>query len=176
MTRGGRRPRRFTPGSALVSCGGRWGRRRVRVTECLGVVRAEEVYSALVADDTIDVGPGDQGTAQVTLAGQRLPFGWELRQNPVWRLGRAFLRCARCTSLCTRLYLPTETSWLACRRCWGLTYPSRTLRNYKDSLWGRGLLARMLGTTQREWAYELAADARATRLQRAIQRREERQD
>ncbi len=37
----------------------------------------------------------------------------------------------------TRLYVPTAASWAACRRCWGLTYQSRTQNNYKDS--GGGL-------------------------------------
>jgi hypothetical protein len=37
------------------------------------------------------------------------------------------------------LYVPTETAWLACRRCWGLTYQSRTQNNYKDSTACAGL-------------------------------------
>jgi hypothetical protein len=52
---------------------------------------------------------------------------------------------------------------LACRRCWGLTYVSRTLYNYKDSLWGRGQIARMFGTSQRDWAYQWTADRMAKR-------------
>jgi hypothetical protein len=79
-----------------------------------------------------------------------LTANWEIRQNAVWQRGRVFLRCSRCRLLCTRLYMPLEESWLACRRCWGLTYASRTLQNYKDSLWGRGAIARMFGTSQRE--------------------------
>src|SRR5262245_39142642 len=43
--------------------------------------------------------------------------------------------------------------WRA-RRCWGRTYPSRTLQNYKDSPWGRGMFARLFGTTQRDWAFQ----------------------
>jgi hypothetical protein len=44
--------------------------------------------------------------------------------------------------LATRLYLPTDHAWLACRRCWGLTYHSRTKNNYRE-LRGksRGVLA-----------------------------------
>jgi hypothetical protein len=83
---------------------------------------------------------------------------WEVRQNAVWRRGRVFLRCPRCQRCCTRLYLPLETLWLACRRCWGLTYVSRQLQNYKDSFWGRGTIARMFGTTQRDWALGVLGD------------------
>jgi hypothetical protein len=36
-----------------------------------------------------------------------------------------------------RLYLPRVDLDLACRRCWGLTYESRSRRNYKDTLHGR---------------------------------------
>ena len=63
------------------------------------------------------------------------------------------LRCPQCSLRCTRLYLPLNDSWLACRRCWGRTFPSRTLQNYKDSPWGRGMFARLFGTTQRDWAF-----------------------
>jgi len=66
--------------------------------------------------------------------------------------------------------MPLEESWLACRRCWGLTYASRTLQNYKDSLWGRGAIARMFGTSQREWAllatYEKRKQHRGTSRER----------
>ena len=51
-----------------------------------------------------------------------------------------------------RAYVPTSESWLACRRCWGLTYVSKTLYNSKNSLWRLGPFARIIATTQREWA------------------------
>jgi hypothetical protein len=66
--------------------------------------------------------------------------------------------------------MPTETSWLACRRCWGLTYASRTLQNYKESLWGRGAIARMFGITQREWAYEHTDERAKERSERSRER------
>ena len=50
----------------------------------------------------------------------------------------------------TRLYLPREDSWLACRRCWGLTYSSRHDRHYKDRF---SRFGRLLGVTLREFAY-----------------------
>jgi hypothetical protein len=33
-----------------------------------------------------------------------------------------------------------------------VTYPSRTLQNYKNTLWGGRRFAWMFGTTQRDWA------------------------
>jgi hypothetical protein len=61
-------------------------------------------------------------------------------------IGRLFLTCPRCQRPCTRLYVPLPSSWLACRGCWGLTYSSRTLLNYKDSPWGRGAFVSVFGT------------------------------
>jgi hypothetical protein len=81
-----------------------------------------------------------------------------------------FLKCARCERRCTRLYLPLATSSLACRRCWGLSYTSQQRYNYKDGLWGRGVLALMLGITQREWALGLTDERRSERRQLACER------
>jgi hypothetical protein len=100
--------------------------------------------------------------------------GWEVRQNAVWRRGRVFLGCPRCGCRCTRVYIPLEDSSPACRRCWGLSYESRQLQNYKNSTWGRGALARMFGTTQRDWAYQATADRREQRRQLARDRAYER--
>lgn len=159
MARGGRRPRRIDRSHVAVCCpGGRWGPRRTRVTECYAILKAEDVYTSLLKDSTKTAAPGAHGTASYTLEGRTFTASWEVRQNAVWRRGRVFLRCSRCERRCTRLYLPLATSWLACRRCWGLTYASRTLYNYKDSLWGRGRIARMFGTSQRQWAYQWTAD------------------
>lgn len=176
MNRGGRRPRRIGPGDASVSCpGGRWGRRRTRVTECYTLIRAEDVYAGLLAQKRAALGPGTRGTAIFTIKDRGVEAGWEVRHNAVWRRGRVFLLCSRCSRRCTRLYLPLADSWLACRRCWGLTYESRTLRNYKDTLWGRGMFARMFGTTQREWALNMTTERRAERIISVRKRWAERQ-
>jgi hypothetical protein len=117
---------------------------------------------------------GSRGTGSVTHGGRRLVFAWLVRPNAVWRRGRVFLVCDRCGRRCTRLYAPLATSGLACRSCWGLTYGSQTLYNYKNSLWGRGSIARMFGTTQREWAHDWAVERRAHRTEQSRKRWEER--
>ena len=134
-----------------ASCaGGRWGRRRTRVTECYSLIRAE---------DSIHRPP--RGRRLACVAGcPRKRNTQHRRPGAFFRMGDSFqrglevravfLRCPQCRSRCTRLYLPLETSWPACRNCWGLTYQSRTLYNYKNSLWGRWL-ARLFGTSQRDW-------------------------
>lgn len=175
MSRGGRRRRWITRAGAPVWCaGGRWGPRRVRVTECVSVLRAEDLYTALLKENASAVSPGAAGTASYTVEGGKFTAGWEIRQNAVWRRGRAFLCCSRCAKRCTRLYLPLASLWLACRRCWGLTYQSRALQNYKDSLWGRGAIARIFGTSQREWAFQTTAENRTARLERSRERWAER--
>lgn len=45
----------------------------------------------------------------------------------------------------------------------GLTYASRTLQNYKDTILGRGRFARMFGTTQRDWAVTTTRERQAER-------------
>jgi hypothetical protein len=174
--RGGRRRRWIRPGyDARVNCpGGRWGPRRVRTSECYAVLKAEDCYTSLLADDPTRVGPGSRGTVTMTVSGRGHTAWWEVRSNAVWRRGRVFLTCERCDRRCTRLYLPLETSWLACRRCWGLTYTSRTLHNYKTSLWGRSRFAAMFGTTQREWAVMYTDDRRQERREASRQRWEKR--
>ena len=160
---------------AAVTCPtGRWGRRRVRVTECWAVLRAEELYTALLRDDAKAVAPGARGTVTYTPEGHSVTAIWEVRPNAVWRRGRVFLTCPRCSCRCSRLYLPRSDSWLACRQCWGLTYGSRTLRNYKPSLWGRGRFAAMFGTTQRDMAVDQAQTARHERHARSAERWRER--
>ena len=158
------RKRWISRDDAAVWCpGGRWGPRRTRTNECWSRLTAEDVYTALLQDDPLKVRPGAAGTATFSVQGHSHTAGWEVRQNAVWRFGRVFLKCPRCDRRCTRLYLPVEASSLACRRCWGLTYISRQLVNYKDSLWGRGMIARMFGTTQRDWAYQATSDRREAR-------------
>lgn len=174
MARGGARRRWITCADANVSCpGGRWGRRRTRVTECWAVLRAEELYTELLRRDAAGVHPGAKGSATLRLEGRDEIADWEIRANAVWRRGRVFWNCPRCGRRCTRLFVPLANSWLACRRCWGLTYNSRALLNYKDSIWGRGL-ARIFGTTQRGWAYEWTDEYRVQRRAASEQRWKER--
>lgn len=155
------RKRSIARQQAAVWCpGGRWGPRRTRTNECWSVIRAEDVYTALFKDRGAKFEPGSFGHATFTVGNQTHSADWEVRRNAVWRRGRVFLNCRRCGKRCTRLYLPLADSSLACRRCWGLTYVSRTLYNYKESLWGRGSIARMFGTTQREWALQWTAERR----------------
>ena len=163
--------RRWAPAHELRVYGsGRWGARRVRVSECRSVLRAEDLYTALLQHNAARVAPGARGTLTYAPEGQDFTATWEVRQNAVWRRGRVFLRCPRCCLYCTRLYVPTREAWLACRRCWGLTYDSRTMQNYKDSLWGRGAIARVFGTTQRDWAIQRTYDDRIERRERAQNR------
>jgi hypothetical protein len=165
------RKRSVTRAEAAVWCpGGRWGHRRTRVNECFSVLSAETVYTEMLRSGPQRVPPGGVGTVTYTLERGEYTASFEIRQNAVWRYGRVFLRCCRCGERCTRLYLPLETSQLACRKCWGLSYASRTLSNYKDSLWGRGWIARMFGTTQRDWAYERTGDRRQARRKASIER------
>jgi hypothetical protein len=154
-----------TPSEAAVRCpSGRWGPRRTRTSECWATLRAEDWYTALLNDNAIAVRPGARGIGTFKFStGTAVTASWEVRANSVWRRGRVFFRCPRCAGLRTRLYLPLEHSWLACRRCWGLTYTSRTLQNYKDSIWGRGRFAWLLGTTQRDWALLRTHDRRQVR-------------
>jgi hypothetical protein len=47
---------------------------------------------------------------------------------------------------------------------------SQAMQNYKDSLWGRGALAKMFGTTQRDWAYLATDEAREQRRNTSYER------
>jgi hypothetical protein len=67
--------------------------------------------------------------------GQEWEVQRQLRPNPVWRLGRLFLCCPRCSRHCARLYMPVGHLRPECRRCWGLTYDSRRA-NYRRALTG----------------------------------------
>src|SRR5204863_3725997 len=136
--RGGRRPRSITRDDAAVWCpGGRWGRRRVRVTECRAVLTAETLYTFLLRDDPATLEAGTHAIVRWTVRDTSHPhvldrcveLECEVRPNAVWRFGRVFLRCPNCGRLATRLYLPTADVEPACRRCWGLTYESRQRRN-----------------------------------------------
>ncbi len=151
MRRGGRRRRYVTREEAAVWCpSGRWGPKRTRVTQCWAVMTAEAIYTALMRDDLAKMRPGARGSALWSPGGRSDEIQWELRANAVWRFGRLFLICPRCHRRATRIYVPIETSWPACRRCWGLTYESRQRENYKDSgrFSGLGLTLRSLAESQ----------------------------
>lgn len=131
-----------------VYCSARWGRRRVRVTECAFVLRAEALYDQMLREGHPPA-PGGRGQAFVTVAGRSLAADWTAVANRLWVYGRVFLRCPRCGDRVARLYLPTLRSpGLECRRCWGLTYHSRTHGNYHR--YGGGLLA-AFGCSPAEW-------------------------
>ena len=134
------------------------------------MLRAEDVYTALLQENGRKVRPGAGGSLEYAVEGRTFRADWEVRQNAVWRRGRVFLRCVRCSGRCTRLYLPLADLWLACRRCWGLTYSSKTLQNYKDSLWGRGSFAKMWRTSQRDWAFLTTDERRKERRRKSRQR------
>ena len=171
MRRGGQRPRLVQREDAPVWCpGGRWGARRICVSECWTVLRAEEVYTALLLDDASRVRPGARGSTTYTAEGREFTASWEVRQNAVWRRGRVFLQCPKCDKRCTRLYLPLRDSWLACRCCWGLTYTSRARQNYKSSLVGRGRFARIFATSQRDWAFVATYEKRKEQLEASRER------
>src|SRR2546422_10638852 len=51
MRRGGARRRYVHPGATPVWCAGRWGRKRVRVTQCWAALTAEALYTRLMGDD-----------------------------------------------------------------------------------------------------------------------------
>src|SRR5262245_6882424 len=132
------RRRWITPNrDARVWSAGRWGPRRVRVSQCFATLRAEEWYTAFLKENADGVRPGARGHGICTLpGGAKVRASWEIQANAVWRNGRVFFRCQSCSRRCTRLYLPLRGLSPACRRCWGLTYDSQARLNYKDSLWG----------------------------------------
>jgi hypothetical protein len=168
--RGGARRRFVTAAEAPVWCrSGRWGPRRVRVTECWAMLTAEHVYTALLANSPERMRPDRCGSATWTRDGRTLSVDFEVRANAVWRFGRVFFRCARCRRLATRMYVPTADSWPACRRCWGLTYESRQRGNYKDT----GSLP-ALGFTARSVAESQTLHERDRRAQEAVKRYAER--
>ena len=167
MRRGGRRLRWINTSDAAVSCpSGRWGRRRTRVTECWAVLRAEDVYTSLLRGPE-PVAAGEHGEVAWTLGERSFTVAFEIRANRVWRHGRVFLRCPQCSRRATRLYVPTATAWAACRRCWGLTYQSRTQNNYKDG--GGGMFA-IVGMGHRFMAHMQTEHERDRRWEASIER------
>lgn len=153
-----------------MSCpDGRWGRRRVRDTECEYMIRAEDVYTQLLVQRQM-LKPGWTASLALTCPGGRnVTFWTEVVANAVWRCGRVFLRCPWCGGRCTRLYQPTSDAEIACRTCWGLTCESRTRRNYKDRSpcgpFGWFMTHRSLAYSEAEFARQkrrTAAGERAT--------------
>jgi hypothetical protein len=135
---------------------GRWGPKRVQVTQCWATLKAEDVYTGPLRDDAARARPGARGTLEWRLSGRPVEqqVEWELRPNTVWRHGRLFFRCPRCARLATRLDVPTEDAGAACRRCFGLTYESRR-EDYKSApsflpCYSLGQMARVLTWSARE--------------------------
>ena len=164
-----RRTFQLPPGRRMVYSHGRWGRRRVRTTECR-TFKAEDLYSTLLTD-VRRFQPGERGHATYAFDENQVVIAYEIRANSVWRSGRVFFRCPRCERRCTRVYVPKcDSAGPACRLCWGLTYSSRSLRSYKNTVWGRGFIARMIGETQRDRALEATVESRADRRADSLER------
>jgi hypothetical protein len=167
---GGRRPRCAARASARAWClTGRWGPRRVRVTECLAVLTAEELYTRVLRDGVRHVRHGHRGDARWTVGTSVLLIAFELRANAVWRFGRLFLHCPTCGRRVTRMYVVTSAAPAMCRLCWGLTYSSRQHRNYKEG----GLFA-FAGLTLRWFAASETLRERQCRAAAARERYAER--
>jgi len=158
--------RQIRPGrDAQAWCGGRWGPRRARVDECAHVVKAEDVYTSLLASDA--TGAALRQAGNVIAVGQLV--AWELRPNRIWRLGRVFLRCPRCSGPSTRLYAPQSGAQLACRRCWGLSYSSRQ-NSYRRAGWSA--LFGTMGAAQTQHARDERRAAARARYESRRQARE----
>lgn len=150
---------------------GRWGVRRVRVSECHVVLKAEAVYELLLADRQPAV-PHARGEGLFTLStGSSYQVGWEIRANHIWRCGRVFLCCPRCGRRATRLYVPCAGASCECRQCWGLTYASRTLTSYKRE---GGFLFRFTGVCPSDWAKLTTLERRTERRREALKKYAER--
>ena len=165
----------ITPGvdAAVWISSGRWGPKRVRVSQCLALL-AEDLYTDLLRNNSANARPGAYGSLTWTVrrnsgSSASLSANWELRPNAVWRHGRLFLRCPKCSRLATRLYVPHEDAEAACRRCWGLTYESRQRRSYRASRSRYGPLL-----SPRMYALIRADDARQARAAAAAKRYAER--
>jgi hypothetical protein len=125
--RGGFRRRYVTPGSVPVwISSGRWGPRRARVEQCV-TLAAELVYHQMVCEGP-PFGAGSRATLTWTPNGssKSWPIGAEVVANAVWRRGRLFFRCPACQRRAARLCVPVADLEPRCRRCWGLSYESRS--------------------------------------------------
>lgn len=169
--RGGRRRTWITRGGAAVWCeNGRWGPRRLRTSECRLVLRAEDAYGALIGEG-MNFGPGSQFKCSLRDRPGSL-VQLVVTRNPIWRFGRAFFVCPRCSRRATRLYAPTATRPFRCRACWGLSYLSQ-MRSYRST----GVLGALLGspyllnTRDERLDRRLAARRRYDKRRRILQSR-----
>jgi hypothetical protein len=112
------------PETAWVT-GGRRGRRRARVEECFAVLRAEDVYRALLDQSPEGLRPAGRGTVTWPVQDRHHVIAWCSRRNAIWRRGRVFLDCPRCGRRVARVYVTRAGQQAACRTCWGLSYDSR---------------------------------------------------
>lgn len=144
---------------------GRWGARRVRVSEC-HVIKAETLYAEMLWLGRA-VKPGERGEFYI----DGFLVLWETLHNPIWVFGRLFLRCRRCGTRATRLYVPKLQCEPECRKCWGLTYTARTHWSYRRH--GGGLLS-ALGITPRDWTLMETAERRSEARKEACARQRER--
>jgi hypothetical protein len=99
------------------------------------------IYTEALRANAAETRPGARGEAIFRQGEREFLVERHVRPNAVWRFGRLFLRCPRCDERVTRLYVPTADAWIACRRCWGLSYPSQ-----KQSYVSGGLLGAILGS------------------------------
>jgi hypothetical protein len=142
------------------------------VDECEVAFCAETLYDLFLRTDRTPIPLG--GTFVHKYAGRELTTAWCRSENVVWRYGRVFFLCPRCRERRTRLYIPVAGASVACGSCWGLTYASRTHYNYKDSLVGRGPIARLLEQTHRDRALLATLHRRELRRTAGRQRQSER--
>ena len=131
-----------------ISISGRWGSRRVCVTECAVVLAAEEVYDHLLAAGAT-FGPGWRGEVELAADDVRQSVRVEVKRNAVWRNGRVFLKCGHCERRCTRLYMPCLADPLRCRQCWRLTYESSQTHNYRGYGFLSPRMASVMNTVHR---------------------------
>lgn len=142
------------------------------MTRAEAILRAEDLYTALLREDRLAVTPGASGNVLWEGAGQKFETAFEVRANAVWRFGRVFLRCSRCERLATRIYwFKAAAAAPACRRCWGLTYESRQERNYKRS---RVAFLANAGMDRRGLATWYTENDREERRERSLKRYAER--
>jgi hypothetical protein len=152
---------------------GRWRRRRARVTESASALTAERVYEQLIREGRTTAPVGFGGRISWTIpSGPMWEIAFERTRNQVWALGRLFLLCPRCQRRATRLYVPSVVARPECRRCWGLTYSTRTKMNYKRK--PAGWLSVVLGISMSEWARMETAERRRKKQAEARARYRER--